>query len=60
MKKYEKCERIGILKLREEMNDLHALMGGRDNRPERVALSKCIDILTKELERSARILIEQQ
>lgn len=50
-KQYETCQRKNLLKLREQINLLHADMGGRDRRPERVALSKCMDILTKELDR---------
>jgi hypothetical protein len=51
LKQYETCQRKNLLKLREQINRLHADMGGRDSRPERVALSKCMDILTKELDR---------
>jgi hypothetical protein len=51
LKQYETCQRKNLLKLREQINHLHADMGGRDRRPERVALSKCMDILTKELDR---------
>ena len=36
----------------EDMNRLHAQMGGRDGRPERVALLKCMAILDKEIKRS--------
>jgi hypothetical protein len=36
------------------MNRLHARMGGRDRRPERLALMKCMKILRKEIERSHR------
>lgn len=50
LKQYETCQRKNLLKLREQMNLLHADMGGRDIRPERVALSKCMDILTKALD----------
>jgi hypothetical protein len=49
--KYEKCERKALLKLHEQMNYLHADMGGRDRRPERIALIKCMDIITQELDR---------
>jgi hypothetical protein len=59
MKKHEHCERKNLLRLRDDMNRLHASMGGRDNRPERVALVKCMDILTDELNRSAKALQTQ-
>jgi len=58
--KYEKCERLALLKLSEQMNDLHAKMGGRDSRPERVALIKCMNILRKETERSASAMFIAQ
>lgn len=54
LKKYEKDESRNILKIKEQMNDLHARMGGRDTRPERKALMKCMGILDKEIERSTQ------
>lgn len=54
---YEKDERHNMLQLLDIMNKLHANMGGRDTRPERVALSECMRIITKELERSAQVQI---
>jgi hypothetical protein len=59
-KKYEKCERKALLDLSERMNRLHADMGGRDRRPERLALIKCMNILRKELERSATAMFVAQ
>jgi hypothetical protein len=54
LKKYEKDESRNLLKIKEQMNDLHARMGGRDTRPERKALMKCMGILDKEIERSTQ------
>ena len=54
LKKYEKDESRNLLKIKEQMNDLHARMGGRDKRPEREALMKCMEILDKEIERSTQ------
>jgi len=46
--------------LSERMNRLHADMGGRDKRPERLALIKCMNILRKEVERSATAMFVAQ
>lgn len=46
----ETCQRLALLKLRRDMNLMHANMGGRTNRPERVALVKCMAVLTKHLD----------
>lgn len=54
LKKYEKDESRNLLKIMEQMNDLHARMGGRDTRPERKALIRCMGILDKEIERSTQ------
>ena len=54
LKKYEKDESRNLLKIKEQMNDLHARMGGRDERPERKALIRCMGILDKEIERSTQ------
>ena len=51
LRQYERDETPNLLKLVEDMNRLHANMGGRDRRPERVALLKCMKILTNEIER---------
>lgn len=50
---YEKDERGNLLRIIDDMNRLYSDMGGRDKRPERVALLKCMRILRKEIERSA-------
>lgn len=55
--KYEKCERRALFELSERMNTLHAVMGGRDSRPERVALIKCMRILERESKRSKAAFI---
>ena len=54
---YEQDERANILRIIESMNQLHAKMGGRDNRPERKALLKCMHILTKENERATSEIV---
>ena len=54
LKQYEKDESQNLLKIKEQMNDLHARMGGRDKRPERVALMQCMEILDKEIQRSTQ------
>jgi hypothetical protein len=51
-RQYEKDETLALRRLIEQMNLLHANMGGRDRRPERVALMKCMFILEKEIERA--------
>lgn len=50
LRRYEKDESQALLGLAEQMNSLHAEMGGRDSRPERKALVKCIRILQKAIE----------
>lgn len=54
LKQHEMDERRNLLKIKEQMNHLHARMGGRDERPEREALMKCMEILDKEIERSTQ------
>lgn len=54
LKQYEKDESLNLLKIAEDMNRLHANMGGRDSRPERKALLKCMAILHKEIERARK------
>lgn len=49
---HEKDETQKLQKIVDSMNELHAKMGGRDLRPERVALEKCMSILTKEIARA--------
>lgn len=50
---YETDERGNLLRIIDDMNRLYSDMGGRDKRPERVALLKCMRILRTEIERSA-------
>lgn len=52
LRQYEKDESQKLQRLVEDMNRLHALMGGRADRPERAALLKCMAILDKEIKRS--------
>lgn len=54
LKQHEKDESLNLLKIVEDMNRLHANMGGRDSRPERKALLKCMTILHKEIERARK------
>lgn len=53
-RKFEKDETPKLIRLAADMNKLHADMGGRDNRPERVALVKCMQILRAEIERAQK------
>ena len=46
-RKHEKDERQKLQKISDQMNTLHCEMGGRYERPERVALVKCMAILRK-------------
>lgn len=52
-KQHEKDERANLLRIIADIDRLYSEMGGRDKRPERVALLKCMRILRKEIERSA-------
>jgi len=54
LRQYERDESGNLQAITEDMNRLHARMGGRDRRPERLALMKCMKILRKEIERSHR------
>lgn len=51
-RKFEKDETPKLIRLVADMNKLHADMGGRDNRPERVALTECMRILQAEIKRA--------
>lgn len=51
LRQYEKDERPTLRKLVEQMNKLHADMGGRTNRPERKALLRAMYALQREIER---------
>ena len=54
LRQYEIDEHLGILKLRDDIYRLHDTMGGRDNRPERVALRRSAAILDREIQRSIK------
>lgn len=54
LRKYEKDERNNLRKIIDQMNRVHATMGGRDERPERLALLKCMQILQAEIDRANR------
>ena len=47
LKQYEKDETSNLLDITVQCNNLHARMGGRDNRPERVCLVAVMALLTK-------------
>jgi hypothetical protein len=49
-RQYEKDESRNIQKIIDSMNILHANMGGRDERPERLALLECMRILQKTID----------
>ncbi len=50
-RQYEKDERSNLREIVNQMNTLHSRMGGRDRRPERVAIEKCLRILQAEIDR---------
>ena len=52
LKQYEKDESQNLQKIVEQMNALHAQMGGRDARPERKALLRAMRVLQKEITRA--------
>lgn len=54
VRKHEKDESKRLQDIVDKMNKLHSDMGGRDNRPERVALEKCMSILAKEISRGKK------
>ena len=54
LRQYEKDVSQELTLLVERMNLLHAEMGGRDERPERVALEECMKILSAEVDRSRK------
>ena len=60
LRKYEQDETQRMREILNQMNTIHARMGGRDDRPERVALMQCMDILGKEIERSTEEWIHSQ
>lgn len=54
LRKYEKDERQNLMRIAEDMNLLHARMGGRDARPERLALIKAMKALQKVIDMPAQ------
>jgi hypothetical protein len=52
---YEKDERQNLQKIVEQMNNLHASMGGRESRPERKALMRAMVMLQKEIKRGSTL-----
>lgn len=50
LRRYEKDETPALRDLADEMNRMHAQMGGRDSRPERKALVKCMRLIEKAIE----------
>ncbi len=50
LRRYEKDETPALRDLADKMNRLHAQMGGRDSRPERKALLKCMRLIEKAIE----------
>jgi hypothetical protein len=52
LRQHEKDERISLRLMVEEMNRLHAVMGGRDSRPERKALLRAMHVLQKAIART--------
>jgi hypothetical protein len=51
LRQYEKDERQNLQRIVEQINNLHANMGGRDSRPERKALMRAMVVLQKEIKR---------
>jgi hypothetical protein len=52
LRQYEKDERTNLRLVVDQMNRLHAVMGGRDSRPERKALVRAMRVLQKEIART--------
>lgn len=50
LRRHEKDETPALRDLSDQMNRLHAEMGGRDSRPERKALLKCMRLIEKSIE----------
>ena len=53
LKQYEKDESQNLRRIIDEMNRVHAEMGGRDSRPERVALMRAMRLLRGAIEKAA-------
>lgn len=54
LRQYETDQTDNLQKLVDQMNHLHSSMGGRDSRPERLALGLCMKILCREIARSKK------
>ena len=52
LRRYEKDESQNLRRIIDEMNRVHAQMGGRDNRPERVALMRAMRLLGHAIEKA--------
>ena len=52
LRQHEKDERANLRSLVDQMNLLHATMGGRDGRPERKVLLRAMQVLQKEIDRN--------
>lgn len=50
LRRHEKDEAPALRDLANQMNRLHSEMGGRDSRPERKALLKCMRLIEKAIE----------
>lgn len=53
LRQYEKDESQNLRRIIDEMNRVHAEMGGRDSRPERVALMRAMRLLRGAIEKAA-------
>lgn len=54
LRQYETDQTDNLQELVDQMNRLHSSMGGRDSRPERLALGLCMKILCREIARSKK------
>lgn len=52
LRQYEKDESQNLRRIIDEMNRVHAQMGGRDSRPERVALMRAMRLLRSAIEKA--------
>ena len=52
LRQYEKDESQNLRRIIDEMNRVHAQMGGRDSRPERVALMRAMRLLGRAIEKA--------
>lgn len=60
LRQYETDQTDNLQKLVDQMNNLHSSMGGRDSRPERLALGLCMKILCREIARSKKEWTEKE